>query len=159
MPVSLAFFMIACPKGCSDPLSAIAASFKTSRSGPEKETISVTLGSPFVNVPVLSNIMAVILRAFSRYSPLLIKIPFCAPLPAPIIMADGVAIPKAQGHAIINTKIKIVKARENSMPQMKYQAAKAKMAINITAGTKYAETTSAIRSEEHTSELQSQFHL
>ena len=43
------------------------------------------------------------LCAFSSTSAPLIKIPFRASTPVPIITAVGVAKPKAQGHVIANT--------------------------------------------------------
>ena len=47
-----------------------------------------------------------ILLAISRYSPPLNNIPCSAAFPEPIINAAGVAIPSAQGHAIIITETK-----------------------------------------------------
>src|SRR5687768_17729831 len=62
-----------------------------------------TDGFPTVNVPVLSKTIVLTLFAISICSPPLYNIPFSAPFPAPIINAAGVAIPNAQGQAMIIT--------------------------------------------------------
>ncbi len=71
----------------------------------------------------------------SKASPLLISIPFSAPLPVPTIIAVGVAKPKAHGQAITNTDINIVSAKVLLSPE-KYQAKLAITAKDITIGTK-----------------------
>jgi len=65
--------------------------------------MSVTLGSPFVKVPVLSNITVVSFLAFSTYSPLRRRTPYSAPFPTPARMAVGVAMPRAHGQEISTT--------------------------------------------------------
>ena len=74
---------------------------------PAAGTMSVTEGFPFVRVPVLSRTMVVSFSDFSRYSPPLMRSPFSAPFPVPTMIAVGVAIPKAQGHAIMMTATKM----------------------------------------------------
>ena len=68
--------------------------------------MSVTLGSPFVKVPVLSNMTVVSFLAFSTYSPLRSKTPYSAPFPTPARIAVGVAMPKAHGQDINMTASK-----------------------------------------------------
>ena len=108
---------IASPSGCSEFFSAIAASRRTVSisilESSESEdpftrhvsaTItSVTEGSPFVRVPVLSNTMVCNLLAFSIASAPLKSTPNSAALPVPAIMADGVASPTAQGQEMTST--------------------------------------------------------
>jgi len=106
--------------------------------------MSVTSGLPSVIVPVLSNTIVLILCVVSRASPPLIKTPYSAPFPVPTIMAVGVARPNAQGQAITNTAIKIVKANTSVSPPAKYHANADNTAITNTTGTKYPETISAI---------------
>ena len=65
--------------------------------------MSVTLGCPFVNVPVLSNITVVSFLAFSTYSPLRRSTPYSAPFPTTARIAVGVAMPKAHGQEINTT--------------------------------------------------------
>ena len=62
--------------------------------------MSVTLGSPFVRVPVLSKTTVVSFLAFSTYSPLRRRTPYSAPFPTPARIAVGVAMPKAHGQEI-----------------------------------------------------------
>jgi len=77
----------------------------------ENETMSVTSGFPFVKVPVLSKIIALIFSAASRGSPPLIKIPCSAPLPVPTIIAVGVAKSSAQGQLVDKVKKGVEEAR------------------------------------------------
>ena len=65
--------------------------------------MSVTLGSPFVKVPVLSNMTVASFHAFSTYSPLRRSTPYSAPFPTPARIAVGVAMPKAHGQEINTT--------------------------------------------------------
>jgi len=116
--------------GCSEYLSSDAASCNTSPS------TATTSGLPSVMVPVLSKIIAFILCAISSTSPPFIKMPFSAPLPVPTIMAVGVASPKAQGQAITNTDIKILRANSILPPVPKNQATAATKATKQTMGTK-----------------------
>ena len=117
---SCAFFSMASASGCSEPFSAIAANFNTSFSvKAPKGFTSVTEGSPFVSVPVLSKTMVVSFRAFSTYSPLRRSTPYSAPLPTPARMAVGVAMPRVQGHAMRRTASNAKKAAAN--PVVMYQ--------------------------------------
>lgn len=63
----------------------------------------VTAGVPLVMVPVLSNMIAFTLWAFSKGSAPLIRIPLVAPTPVPTMTAVGVARPRAHGQAIAST--------------------------------------------------------
>ena len=65
--------------------------------------MSVTLGSPFVKVPVLSNTTVASFLAFSTYSPLRSNMPYSAPFPTPARMAVGATMPKAHGQEINST--------------------------------------------------------
>ena len=72
---------------------------------------AVTFGFPFVIVPVLSKMTVFILPHCSNASPERTRIPFFAPSPVPVIIAVGVARPKAQGQAITKTEVKILKIK------------------------------------------------
>src|SRR5207245_6630218 len=102
--------------------------------------MSVTDGCPFVRVPVLSKIIVLILPASSNWSPPLIRIPFSAPLPVTTNRAAGVAIPSAQGHAMITTETKARREKASQIPATKYENRQEAVAINMTAGTQEAET-------------------
>ena len=65
----------------------------------------VTLGSPWVSVPVLSNATTSTSGSDSRVSMSLIRIPLVAISPVPATRAVGVARPSAQGQAITKTLI------------------------------------------------------
>jgi hypothetical protein len=65
-------------------------------------------------------------------------------LPDPIIKAAGVAIPRAQGHAMIITETNARSEKVRPILPAKYQPSPAAIAIKITAGTKYFATVSAI---------------
>ena len=99
--------------------------------------ISVTDGLPCVNVPVLSNTIVFTLFAISRYFPPLNKMPFWAPFPVPIINAAGVAIPRAQGQAMIMTDTNARSEYVKPMLPAKYHPKAADVAMSITTGTKY----------------------
>jgi hypothetical protein len=58
-------------------------------------------------------------------------------LPEPIINAAGVAIPRAQGHAMMITETNARSEKVTPMPPTKYHPSPADIAINMTAGTKY----------------------
>src|SRR2546426_66058 len=140
---------MASPRGCSDPFSAAAAS----RSTPSSEiaptgTTSVTDGRPFVRVPVLSNTTVVSLWAFSRYSPPLISRPFSAPFPVPTMIAAGVSMRRAQGHAIIKTAMKNTRAWATDSPSGTHQRKNVSAAIPTTAGPRTDATRSANRWNE-----------
>ena len=70
-----------------------------------------TDGFPSVMVPVLSIIRVSTLFIFSRASAFFMSTPDCAPLPTPTMTDMGVAKPKAQGQAIINTEMAFTKAK------------------------------------------------
>jgi len=94
-------------------------------------------------VPVLSTTTVLIFSDRSRYSAPLIRIPASAPFPTPTIRAAGVAIPIAQGQAIINTAINesnpIMK-----LPITKTHTIKDKIETRTTAGTNFADIESTI---------------
>ena len=94
------------------------------------------MGLPRVKVPVLSRITVLSLCEISSASPFLISIPNSAPLPIPVVTAVGVASPKAQGHAITKTAIRVVKEKRRGFPSTKYHTVKDKMAIARTTGIK-----------------------
>ena len=54
-------------------------------------------------VPVLSSATALILRASSRYTPPLIRMPRRAPAAKPLTTVTGVEITKAQGQAMTSS--------------------------------------------------------
>jgi len=93
----------------------------------------------------LSNKAVVSLWAFSRYSPPLIKRPFSAPLPVPTMIAAGVAMPSAQGHAMIRTAMKNTRACATDSPKGTDQRKNVNAAIPTTAGTNTDATRSARR--------------
>ncbi len=145
-PCFLAPAIMASPKGCSEPLSALAVSLSTSSSvNPLNAAKSVSSGSPLVIVPVLSKTMAWSLWAFSKCSPPLMRMPFSAPLPVPTMIEVGVASPKAQGQAITKTAVMLISALVK-LPgaPMKYQPRKVKAATPTTTGTNLLEIISAI---------------
>ena len=133
---------MASPSGCSEAFSADAASCIRVSSSKSAAITSVTAGFPSVTVPVLSNTATFILCAVSSASPFLNKIPCCAPLPVPTIIAVGVARPSAQGHAITSTATNTVTAKDTLSPAIS-QPMQAIIAIIRTVGTNFAATTSA----------------
>ena len=101
-----AYEITAFASGCSLFFSRDAAALRSSFSVISPFGImSVTLGSPFVIVPVLSSATICILPVSSRDAAVLKRIPFFAPRPLPTIIATGVARPKAHGHDITRTEI------------------------------------------------------
>ncbi len=66
--------------------------------------------------------------------------PYSAAFPEPIINAAGVAIPKAQGHAIMITETKAKRLYVNPMFPTKYQPRPTPTAVKTMAGTKYFAT-------------------
>ena len=105
--------------------------------------MSVTTGSPFVTVPVLSSTTICVFPVSSRLSEVLKRIPFLAPTPFPTIIATGVASPSAQGQLTTSTEIALPRLKENSAPDASH-AAKVIRETARTAGTKIPETVSAI---------------
>ena len=71
---------------------------------------SVSFGRPSVSVPVLSTINVSTFSMASKTSAFLIRTPSLAPRPTPTIIDIGVANPKAQGQAIINTATALTSA-------------------------------------------------
>ena len=105
---------------------------------------SVTVGLPFVTVPVLSNTTVLHLPQFSSASAVLKSMPLRAPTPLATITATGVASPKAQGQLITSTDIALESANPTLSPN-KTQTAKVIKAMHKTVGTNTADTLSAIR--------------
>jgi len=95
-----------------------------------------------VMVPVLPRTIVSTFVAISRASLSLKSIPFFAPFPVPDIMAVGVASPRAQGQAMINTATIRIMDGTNSPPTA-HQRTKVRKAIPITPGTNTAATLSA----------------
>jgi len=104
--------------------------------------ISVTVGAPFVIVPVLSSATIFVLPHSSKDTAVLNKIPFFAPIPLPTIIATGVASPSAQGQLITNTDIPLAKAKPIVCPKRSHIITVI-TAIVITAGTNTPDTLSA----------------
>src|SRR5918992_940940 len=95
---------IASASGCSELRSTAATSRSSSASvTPSAQTTSVTSGSPLVRVPVLSSTTVSIRAAVSMAMACLNRIPRWAPSPVPIMIAVGVASPRASGQAITTT--------------------------------------------------------
>src|SRR5579872_934070 len=107
-------------------------------------TTLASFGLPSVSVPVLSTTMVSTFSMHSKTSADLIKIPIVAPRPTPTDMATGVASPKAQGQAMINTAtaLTIAKTSEGEGPS-KAQSTNAITDTNTTAGTNQEATLSA----------------
>jgi len=146
LPCSLAYAQMARASGCSLFFSRPNASMSRSPvSMPSAATTSVTSGSPFVMVPVLSSTTVAMSCAFSRASALLIRMPCFAPLPVPTMMAVGVARPSAQGQLMTSTAMPWTTAFDTSMPEKTSQAAKTTTAMAMTAGTNTALMRSARR--------------
>mmetsp|Transcript_4388 Transcript_4388/g.14184 ORF Transcript_4388/g.14184 Transcript_4388/m.14184 type:complete len:350 (-) Transcript_4388:1009-2058(-) len=100
---------IARPTGCSLPSSHEAATASSSsaeaRAPPSASSCAVTVGLPWVMVPVLSNTTALTWCARSMASPPLMRMPLSAPTPVPTMTAVGVARPSAQGQAMTRTEM------------------------------------------------------
>ena len=104
-PSSCALRRMASASGWVEPASAEAASARTPVCAtPSAATMSVTSGLPFVMVPVLSMISVSASASRSRWAASLIRMPERAPRPAATVMDMGVAMPKAQGQAMISTE-------------------------------------------------------
>ncbi len=93
-----------------------------------------TFITPVVRVPVLSKIAVSIFVAISIDELFRRIIPLVAPLPDATRSATGVASPRAQGQAIINTATDAVMESVSEFPRP-YQEAKVAIASAITMGT------------------------
>ena len=104
---------------------------------------SVTFGSPFVIVPVLSSATICVRPAASSDTAVLKRMPFFAPTPLPTMIATGVASPSAQGQLMTRTEMPRARANPTSRPR-RSQTTVVTAAIAMTVGTKMPETLSAI---------------
>ena len=139
-PVAMAWAM-----GCSEASSRAPARRSASAgSVPSTVTTSTSAMRPVVTVPVLSKTMVSIWRVDSRTSGPLMRIPSWAPRPVPTRSAVGVASPRAQGQAMINTATPAVKAVAAVSP-VPSQKPRVPMASPMTIGTNTAEIWSARR--------------
>lgn len=107
---TLAWSVMALAIGCSladsaEPTAAQSVSFVAASPISCQLTTDIL---PSVRVPVLSKTTASTLCAICSAAADLMRTPWAAPNPVPIITAVGVASPSAQGHAITST------AMENS---------------------------------------------
>src|SRR5690606_10327901 len=101
---ALAAVTMACAMGCSLPISTAAAKASNSSADkPATDSTAVTAGLPRVSVPVLSITTVSTAARRSSASAFLINTPLVAPRPTPTMMDMGVASPRAQGQAMINT--------------------------------------------------------
>ncbi|VVB99371.1 Uncharacterised protein [uncultured archaeon] len=98
--------------------------------------MSVTRGLPSVIVPVLSKMTAFILCICSSASASFIRMPFCAPMPVPTMIAVGVASPNAQGQAITSTETANISESAKGCAAAKYQKPNVASESSITTGTK-----------------------
>ena len=105
--------------------------------------ISVTCGSPFVIVPVLSRAITCAFPVSSSDIAVLKSNPFFAPTPFPTIIATGVARPSAHGQLITRTDIALDKEYPIFFPNISHTAS-VTSAIPITTGTNTPDTLSAI---------------
>ena len=134
---------IALATGCSLACSSAPANDNNSdRVTPSAHTTSTNCIIPVVTVPVLSNTTVSTRRVPCNTSAPLMTIPICAARPLPTINAVGVASPKAQGQAMINTATAAVKACEMSSP-ITHHTTNVAMEITITVGTNTPLTRSA----------------
>ena len=106
--------------------------------------MSVTIGVPFVKVPVLSNRIVVVFPISSRIAAFFISMPFEAATPVPTVTARGVARPSEQGQEITRTQIALEKENSKSPVKMSHNI-KVMTEIPITMGTKTADILSARR--------------
>ncbi len=68
-----------------------------------RTTCATSLGLPSVTVPVLSRATTLILRASSRYTPPLIRMPRRAAADRPLTTVTGVEMTRAQGQPITSS--------------------------------------------------------
>ena len=140
---SSALAITALARGCSLFASRAAARPRSwSSATPGPGSISVTLGSPLVIVPVLSRATTRTRPVSSREAAVLNSIPFFAPTPLPTIMATGVARPNAQGQLMTSTDMPRASAKPTSRPRSSHTAV-VTAAMAITTGTNTPETLSA----------------
>ncbi len=134
---------MAAPRGCSEGFSRLAATQSSSSAVVEpKGYRSVTLGLPWVTVPVLSKTTVVTERRVSSPSADLMRMPYSAPFPVPTMMATGVARPRAQGQEMTSTATAEVRACSTLWP-VASQTTAVTMAIPMTTGTNTPATLSA----------------
>ena len=143
IPSASARRKIAFASGCSLFASIAAAFFKRlSSDSPFNARISVTCGSPFVIVPVLSSATVVFFPVSSSETAVLNRIPFFAPTPFPTMIATGVARPSAHGQLITSTEIALASAYAKFCPKASHTISVI-AEIAMTVGTKMPETLSA----------------
>jgi hypothetical protein len=88
-------------------------------------------------VPVLSRMIVWSFWAVCRASPPRIRIPFSAPSPMPVVNDMGVAMPRAQGQAMISVVTATIRAKtiRGSGPTV-YQVMNPRIARSATEGVK-----------------------
>ena len=134
---------MALARGCSESFSREAAICSSSpQSTFSGQAMSVTMGCPWVMVPVLSITTVCTEWAVSRASADLMRTPLVAPRPVPTMMAVGVARPKAQGQETTSTDTAMVRANSKVAPQISHTMAET-TAMAITTGTNTPATRSA----------------
>ena len=144
-PRSCAATTTARASGCSLPLCTLATAASTAASSwPGTTSKAVSRGRPTVRVPVLSNATTSTLWASSSACASLIKMPFFAATPVPVMMAAGVASPSAQGQAITSTATARIMASSKPAP-IHSQPSSVASATSSTTGTKTADTWSTMR--------------
>ena len=104
---------------------------------------SVTTGSPFVSVPVLSSTAVTERPVSSIASDVLKSIPHLAPTPLETMIATGVASPSAHGQLTTRTATALVNAYGTGLP-VRIHIKNTIKAMVMTEGTNIPETLSAI---------------
>ena len=136
-------WMMARASGCSLLASrARAVSIRDWSVKPQAGSTSVTFGSPFVIVPVLSSATICTFPVSSRDAAVLNSTPFLAPTPLPTMIATGVARPRAHGQLITSTEIPLASAKPKGWPA-RIHIIVVTTAMEITTGTKTPDTLSA----------------
>ena len=120
-----------CSLGCS---TASAVASRRSSGAPGAGSTSVTLGVPWVTVPVLSSTTVRTSWAPSSASADFTRMPLLAPRPVPTMMAVGVASPSAQGHDITSTEMACDRADSSPAPST-IHTANVPSAMTMTTGT------------------------
>ena len=142
--LSCPHFRTALASGCSLFCSnEYAYNSNSSIDTPSAATISVTCGSPFVIVPVLSRHTISIFPVSSSDTAVLNNIPCFAPTPFPTMIATGVASPNAHGQLITSTEMPLANAKPMLAP-VSSQTTIVTSAITMTVGTNTPDTLSAI---------------